>query len=115
MLDATAFAQAVTDAEAEFKRTGRIDDALVTLRQAGCSIIDSIKAVKKITGVEIYTAKSVVHHSATYADQRARNDAFHRALADEFGLDPSAVVVPPPPADWMADSSTPRPGGLSGA
>lgn len=102
MLDAVAFAQVVNDARIAYGQAGDIGGAVRVLRHGGCNVIEAIKAVREITGVDLGLAKSVVHHSAAYAGQRDHHEAFHRALAEEFGLDPRSVVVPPPPPEWRS-------------
>jgi ribosomal protein L7/L12 len=100
MAEPAASTRVIDAARTAFAKTGRISDAIAVLRESGCSPIESIKAVMDISGVDLKTAKSIVHYSTAYADQRAEHEAFHQALAEELGLDPPSVVVPPPPPEW---------------
>ena len=63
------------------------EDALRYLRDAGMSIIQSMRAMTRARGYSLAEAKQLVHGSDTWADQRAANDEFHEQLAR--GLDPS--------------------------
>lgn len=66
---------------------------LTLLRARGFSVIESIKVVRTIGSVDLGKAKSVAHYSVAFSDQREGHEAFHRALAAEFGVDPEAVAV----------------------
>jgi ribosomal protein L7/L12 len=114
VLDAATFAQVVNDARTVYTRTSDIEATVEVLREGGCSVIESIKAVREIAGIDLGIAKSLVHHSAAYADQRANHEAFHRAVAEEFGLDPRSVAVPPPPRDWSRTTGLGPPDAPSG-
>jgi hypothetical protein len=59
-----------------------IEDVLRFLRSEGCTIIDSIKLTKLLTGMSLGAAKELVHTSQAWRDRREANDRFHDVLED---------------------------------
>lgn len=57
------------------------EDALGYLRDAGMSIIQSMRVMMRVRGWSLAEAKQIVHNSDTWADQRAAHEEFHEQLA----------------------------------
>jgi hypothetical protein len=57
-----------------------IEVVLGFLRNEGCTIVDSIKLTKLVTGMSLGAAKELVHASQTWSDRREAHDQFHDAL-----------------------------------
>jgi hypothetical protein len=60
------------------------------MRDAGLSIIPSIRLLVRFYGLSWSEAKAAVHLSETWADRRKSNDALHEAAfaaAKEFGFE----------------------------
>lgn len=62
----------------------RWDEILATLRAEGFSKIDSIKATVELLRLTLAEAKRVVHHSATWSDAKALDDAWQGRLVLEL-------------------------------
>ena len=65
-----------------------LDLALTVLREQGASPIDSIKAVREVTGVSLTEAKKLVSGSKTWEDIRDSHARFVDEIADAFESDP---------------------------
>jgi len=59
-----------------------IDLVLATLREQGASPIDSIKAVREVSGVSLAEAKRIVSGSPTWDDIRESHAKFANELLD---------------------------------
>jgi ribosomal protein L7/L12 len=59
-----------------------IDVSLAALREQGASPIDSIKAVREVTGVSLADAKRVVSESTAWDDIRESHAKFVHELVD---------------------------------
>lgn len=70
----------------EARRDASCAEGLVTfLKRAGLSKAASVIAYAHVQGVAPAAAKRVVHGSATWAEQRARDEALHETLFKAAG------------------------------
>jgi len=66
------------------------------MRDAGLSIIPSIKLLVRFYGLPFGEAKAAVHFSETWADCRKSNDALHEAAfqaANELGFEETPTAL----------------------
>lgn len=70
-------------------------DVIAYLRAQGCNKIDTIVVLREVFSLSLGKAKALVHLSATWQDQKEKDDAFHEALVNalesEFGPSSSKV------------------------
>jgi ribosomal protein L7/L12 len=57
-----------------------IEAVVASLKQRGCSILESIKVVREITGSSLGDAKRVVHFSQAWAELRGAHENLHATL-----------------------------------
>jgi ribosomal protein L7/L12 len=78
----------------ELKRQGTPpEEILISLRDEGSTIIESIKVMRELHGLSLGDAKDFVHVSRAWADRRELHDAVHeRAIEAVADL---ASRVPP--------------------
>lgn len=87
MIDAAGYERFLAEARASLAAGTGLDDVLVVLRQRGFSPVDSIRAVRALTGASMAEAKEIVHVSPAWADTRERTDEFHRSLEQGHSRD----------------------------
>jgi len=71
-------------------------ELIVAMREAGLSIIPSIKLLIRFYGLSPSEAKSAVHLSETWADCRESNDALHESAlqaAKQAGFEQATVNI----------------------
>jgi hypothetical protein len=71
-------------------------ELIAAMRDAGISIVPSIKLLARFYGLSSSDAKSAVHFSETWADCRESNDALHDAAeiaAKELGFKESPAAL----------------------
>lgn len=85
MIDAAGYERLLTEARTALAAGTGLDEVLARLRRAGFSPVDSIRAVRALTGGSLAEAKEVVHLSPAWADVRDRADELHRSLEEEAG------------------------------
>lgn len=70
------------------------EEVLKYLRNSGLEVIDSIKVLRRATGMDLLTAKREVHYSQTWRDRLDAHERFHDAVeqAIEDLKDPSADI-----------------------
>ena len=71
-------------------------ELIAAMRDAGLSIIPSIKLLVHFYGLSFSEAKAAVHFSETWADCREANDALHdaaEAAAKTIGFNETPAVV----------------------
>src|ERR1700678_3048259 len=71
-------------------------ELIAAMRDAGLSIVPSIKLLSRFYGISSGDAKSAVHFSGTWADCRESNDALHDATemaAKELGFKESPAAL----------------------
>jgi hypothetical protein len=79
--DSDRFETAVLAVEAMAPNERGGEDALRYLRDAGMSIIQSMRVMMRVRGYSLAEAKRIVHSSDTWADQRAAHEEVHEQLA----------------------------------
>ena len=70
----------------ELARGTGLNDALLTLREQGASVIDSIKSVREVECVPLGDAKQLVSSSPTWSDIRESHAAFIEELIQSLGV-----------------------------
>jgi ribosomal protein L7/L12 len=68
-----------------------LERVLAALRDAGATMIDSVKIVRELESVPLGEAKQILDSSTTWADERAQHDELRR-MAVEALDDPSPDV-----------------------
>jgi hypothetical protein len=63
-------------------RGASVDKVLGYLRKEGCEVIDSIRVLTQIGGMDLATAKRVVHISDTWSDRRSAHERFHEQVEE---------------------------------
>ncbi len=58
-------------------RGASVEEVLARLRYNGCEVIDSIKVLTEVAGMDLDTAKRTVHFSETWSDRLGAHEAFH--------------------------------------
>jgi hypothetical protein len=66
-----------------------VEDVLGHLREEGCEVIDSIKVLTRIAGMDLAASKRAVHLSDTWSDRRSAHERFHR-LVEEVAREEAA-------------------------
>ncbi|MEU8635684.1 hypothetical protein AB0C38_26260 [Amycolatopsis sp. NPDC048633] len=82
MIDATGYERFLAEARASLAAGAGLDEVLAVLRRRGFSPVDSIRAVRALTGVSLAEGKEIVHVSPAWADTRERADELHRSLEE---------------------------------
>ncbi|MEV5719399.1 hypothetical protein AB0L41_36410 [Amycolatopsis mediterranei] len=85
MIDAAGYERLLAEARTALAAGTGIDEVLGRLRRGGFSPVDSMRAVRALTGASMAEAKEVVHVSPAWADVRERADDFHRSLEEAVG------------------------------
>lgn len=80
MKGALDIAELTRQAEEQVFAGATTEEVLLLLRTSGCTVIDSIKIMSEVTGISRYSAKKLVHQSATWSDLRAAHDQFHSTV-----------------------------------
>ncbi|WP_410596618.1 hypothetical protein [Amycolatopsis sp. lyj-23] len=83
MIDPAGYERLVAEARTALAAGSGLDEVLARLRRDGFSPVDSIRAVRVLTGASLAEAKETVHVSPAWADVREPTDEFHRQLEDE--------------------------------
>ena len=58
-------------------RGASVEEVLARLRQNGCEVIESIKILTEVAGMDLEIAKRTVHFSETWSDRLGAHEAFH--------------------------------------
>ena len=66
------------------------DDVLAFLRERGRAKLESIAVVSNLPGMDLRSAKPLVHNSPVWADRRETDEAFHDQLEVAFRDEPGA-------------------------
>ena len=83
--------KSLSDRCREMLRAGTsVDEVLALMRREGKSHAASMSLLIELTGMSVAEAKSAVHHSRAWADQKVQIEDFHRDLeqaADKLDKD----------------------------
>ena len=64
-----------------------LEKVILSLQQAGCTKVESIKALAQEHGMGLAAAKRAVHGSAAWAYRRAGDEAFHARLIEHLEVE----------------------------
>lgn len=87
MIDEAGYDRLLARARIDLAAGATLDTALAALREGGFSRVDSVRAVRALTGASMADAKEIVHVSPAWADVRERDDEFHRSLERDLPRD----------------------------
>ncbi|MEA5358628.1 hypothetical protein VA596_03700 [Amycolatopsis sp., V23-08] len=90
MIDAAGYDHGLGEARAALAAGTGLDDVLVVLRRQGFSQVDSIRAVRALTGASLAEAKETVDASPAWADLRKSHEDLQRAFVLELTDGPVA-------------------------
>ncbi|MFI5591503.1 hypothetical protein ACIA5G_41080 [Amycolatopsis sp. NPDC051758] len=82
MIDAAGYDRFLAEARTALAAGITLDTVLTQLRRRGFSQVDSVRAVRALTGAPLAEAKDRVHVSPAWADVRERTEQFHQDLAE---------------------------------
>lgn len=84
MLTHEQYERAVIDARSRLERGDELESVLDFLREAGFSLIDTIKAVMSLKSYPLAQAKELVHFSDTWADTREEHEELHERIVRDL-------------------------------
>ncbi|MEV6646134.1 hypothetical protein [Amycolatopsis sp. NPDC051371] len=101
MIDAAGYDRFLAEARTAVAAGVELDTVLIQLRRRGFSQVDSVRAVRALTGAPLAEAKETVHLSPAWGDVRDRNERFHQDLAEAAALEDDG---PGPPVSGSTPS-----------
>ena len=79
-------------ARTQYENDGDIEALVTLLRESGCTVMQAIMVVRELAVIDLRLAKSIVQHSAAYADQWVDREDDHAVVMTSSDLAYDRVV-----------------------